>query len=112
MAELAWREAIVEVLKGQENPMHYTEIAQAILDRGIKTVVGATPAASVAATISISHSDEGDKSPFVRVSRGYYALRVSEATVSPEIAVDKPEIEDESGFVNAFGMYWQRDRVL
>ena len=111
MAELSWREAIIEVLKGQDDPMHYAEIAQAILDRELKTAVGATPAASAAATISISFSEEGDNSPFVRVSRGYYTLRSPGVTASPEVEAPA-EIEDGSGFINAFGMYWRRDRVL
>jgi hypothetical protein len=111
MSELSWRDAIIEVLPDNGDSMHYTEIAQAILDRGLKTSVGATPAASVAATISISRHEEGEKSPFVRVSSGYYALRVLKTLVPPE-AVDEPEIKDVSGFINAFGMYWRRDRVL
>lgn len=75
VAELGWREAIVEVLPKDGQPMHYTDIAEQILARGLKTKVGATPAASVASTLSLSlHSVE---SPFVYVSPGYYALKQS-----------------------------------
>ena len=110
MTELAWREAIMGVLPDNGDPVHYTEIAQAILDRGLKSTVGATPAASVAASISLSRQNEGSASPFVRVSRGYYALRTTGA-VAP-VAAAEQETTDETGFVNAFGMYWRRDKVL
>jgi hypothetical protein len=111
MADLSWRDAIIKVLQDRTEPMHYTEIAEAIAEQQLKTEFGATPAASVAATISISRQNEGEGSPFVRVSRGYYSLR------PPGVAIPEPvgpeiEEEDETGLVNAFGMYWARTYVL
>jgi hypothetical protein len=111
MKQLAWRDAIIKVLPKDGEPMHYTEIAEAIVAAGLKTEVGATPAASVAGAISLSGSNEGEASPFVRVSRGYYALRQKQADAAP-VAIPQAEDEDESGFVNAFGMFWRRDKVL
>ena len=109
MAELAWREAIIEVLPANGEPMHYTEIALAILDQGLKTTVGATPAASVSTALHLSLQKEANASPFVKVSRGFYALRVPK-TKAP--LVEEPEATEESGFINAFGMYWRREKVL
>jgi hypothetical protein len=110
VAQLAWREAIIEVLPKDGEPMHYTEIAEAIVAAGLRTEVGATPSASVASTISLSGQNERDRSPFVRVSRGYYALRQRE-DATPALT-PQPDTEDETGFVNAFGMFWRRDKVL
>jgi len=111
MADLGWREAIIAVLQKQGEAMHYTDIAQAITDAGIKKTVGATPAASVASIISLSLQNEGEKSPFVRVSRGYYALRIKKPVV-PAATPPAPEVQDRTGFINAFGMYWRREKVL
>ena len=46
MADLSWRNAIIKVLKENKKPLHYTYIAQRIIDRGYRKNVGATPAAS------------------------------------------------------------------
>lgn len=106
MAELGWKEAIIKVLTKAKEPMHYTDIAQAIAAEGLKTKVGATPAASIAATISFSFQNEGDSSPFIKVSRGYFALK--DKKQEPKL----DEEGEETGFLNAFGMYWKRDNVV
>ncbi len=63
MAELGWKDAIIKVLTEAKGAMHYTDIAQVIAAKGYKTKVGATPPASIAATISLSFLNEGEKSP-------------------------------------------------
>jgi len=110
MAELGWRAAIKKVLADAGEPMHYADIAQAITVAGLRKKIGATPAASVASNLSLSLQNEGDKSPFVKVSRGIFGLR-EWGGVSPQKTPTEAE-EDETGFVNAFGMYWRRDSVL
>jgi hypothetical protein len=87
--------------------MHYTEIAEAIAEQGLRSDLGATPATSVSATIAAHLEKE-----VVRVTRGYYALapssrgavRTSEQPLNAE--------SDETGLINAFGMYWARSLVL
>ena len=74
MAELNWREAIVQVLRLKAEPMHYVDIAAEVADQKLKTVVGATPPDTVNATITASMKAEGAESPFRRVSRGVYGL--------------------------------------
>lgn len=110
MSDMAWREAIIEVLRSAASPMHYTEISDAIAEQELRTFFGATPAASVNATISVSLQREGDNSPFVRVGKGYYGLRETETTTTPP--PERTTDEDETGLINAFGMFWRRDRVL
>jgi HB1, ASXL, restriction endonuclease HTH domain len=112
-SNLGWREAIIEVFKSERKPLHYTDIAELIAERGLKTDFGATPANSVAAIISMSIQKDGNKSPFVKIGGGLYALR--EKPGKTDGIINKlPEVEepDETGLINAFGMYWARDRVL
>lgn len=112
MPNLSWRDAIVSVLEVSGQALHYTEIAEAIAEQGLRTDVGATPARSVNATISISLQNEGTGSPFVRVDRGRYWLRSQaqeEPTHEPEAVAEKNE---DTGLINAFGMYWSRGYVL
>jgi hypothetical protein len=113
VAELGWKEAIVKVLAKSGEPMHYTDVFQAIADQGIKSKFGATPTATVSATLTMSLKNDGEKSPFLRVSRGVYTLKPGEAVPggkAPAPAVE--EGKDQTGFINAFGMYWQREYVL
>ncbi len=111
MPELGWREAITRVLQGRSEPMHYAAIAEAIAEQGLRTEFGATPAASVNSIISVAIQNEGDSSPFLRVGRGLYALRDSSVCQAepPETTTEEP---DETGLINAFGMYWVRSSVL
>lgn len=113
MPDLAWKDAIVQVLRNTSDPMHYTEIAEAIAEQKLRSDFGATPAASVAATITISMQNEGTASPFIRISRGYYSLKDSEETTAVGFAEEseQEEAEEETSLINAFGMYWRRDYV-
>jgi hypothetical protein len=49
--ELTWRQAIEQVLKASDEPLRAEEIAKAIASQGLKTIVGATPAATVGAAL-------------------------------------------------------------
>ncbi len=114
--DMGWRDAIAEVLKTSDTPLHYSDIAQAIIDRGYRQNVGATPAATVAAILSMSLKQDGESSPFVRVARAMYALRGgSPSTAAGSETDDEPDEATEDaaqmGLINAFGMFWQRNDV-
>jgi hypothetical protein len=114
MPELGWYEAIVEVLRGSAEPLHYVEIAEAITRRKLRERVGATPAQTVAATLSVSLREEAGTSPFLKVGRGLYTLRSKVAAQPPQPIPTTPlpeEGDDEAGLINAFGMYWRREWV-
>lgn len=120
-AQLGWREAAIEVLGNKPDGLLYTDIANEIISRGLRTSLGATPAASVNAAITDSISKDA-KSPFERTARGVYRLR-SEAAISSSISVPQtpagtsPETEElerkkeTTGLINAFGMYWSRENI-
>jgi hypothetical protein len=121
MQDLGWREAIVKVLTDAAGPLHYTDITDRIVEQQLRTEFGATPARTVNATIATSLSGDGDTSPFVRVGRGVYGLRLAfvlgsgSSSVPISYGIDAAEEEtepDEMGLINAFGMYWKRDAVL
>lgn len=110
---LGWREAISEVLKKSASPMHYTDIADEIAKQELREDLGATPANSVSATITMSLQKEEGNSPFVRVARGIYGLRQVTGSLAPA-AVDESEdtTSPETGVINAFGMFWDRSKVF
>lgn len=113
MAEMPWREAMIQALRDNDTPMHYAEIAQAIIDNGYRVNVGATPANTVAANLSASINKES-RSPFVKVDRGVFALRPTKSVPAKKRVAESDEAEEaarEMGLINAFGMFWSRDRV-
>jgi hypothetical protein len=117
MADLPWLDAIKKALEGESEPVHYTDIAQKIVDQKLRANVGATPANTVGALLSTSLKNEGATSPFEKAERGYYRLRKAATTGTASVACDALIIEDESntteaGLVHAFGMYWRRDAVV
>lgn len=118
--EKSWKEAIIRVLRESGSPLHYTEISDQALSRGYYKTDGATPAATVNAQIASSIKHDGDKSPFIRVGKGTFALKnlvpvppasssrsVEKLAVISETNVDSPE-----SIIRSFGMYWQRDLVV
>lgn len=114
--EKSWKDAIIEVLRQAGEAMHYADIADQIVERGLRSelTATATPANSVAATIAMSFRNEGASSPFVRAARGFYTIR----ELQQESSSNQPEEPAESnasettGVVNAFGMFWERGKVL
>lgn len=110
MADMSWRDAIIKVLGASPDAMHYSVIAKAISDEGLRKEVGATPAASVNATISVSLKDDGEQSPFIRVEPGRYWLRELALKRPPQPAV--AATADSAGLINALGMYWARSSVF
>lgn len=113
MADMPWRSAMVKVLKEAGAPMHYAEIAQAIIDKEYRTNVGATPAATVSANLSESIRKDA-KSPFVKVDVGVYSLQDAEGPPSRQRLEESDEAAEaarEMGLINAFGMFWSRARV-
>jgi HB1, ASXL, restriction endonuclease HTH domain len=107
MPELTWADAVLQVLRESSDPMHYTEIADAIAERGLRTNLGATPANSVVSTITTSLHDE-----VIRVSRGHYAIRPPTSASLPAVSSAPEEQSDDTGLINAFGMYWSRANVV
>ncbi|WP_182277984.1 HTH domain-containing protein [Granulicella sp. 5B5] len=118
--QMSWREAAIEVLKDKPEGMLYTEITQQIIDRGLRTKLGATPDSSLNTTLSESIRWDGANTPFERIGPGRYRLRSTSAgalpsAVPPALAsLEAEEIEEKketTGLINAFGMFWSREKV-
>jgi len=126
---MSWREAIERVLSEEARPLHYSEISEFILSKGYYKTDGATPDATVNAQITSSIKHEGEKSPFLKVSRGTFTLRGKEVqslvlprpvvalpTATPKILKEAQsatvEEEPDESVIRCLGMYWQRDLVV
>ncbi len=116
---LTWQEAAKRILEKEARPLHFTEIADLILERGLKTTVGATPAATVGAQL-YTLAKKPD-SPVEQVGKGVFRLRPqaggpagSDRKSMPDdssAGADEPLLGD-GGLLRAFGMFWQRDQVI
>jgi hypothetical protein len=113
-----WQEVIIQVLGESSEPLHYKEITEQIISRGLRTIQGATPDATVAAQIFGSIKHKGEQSPYLQVGKGLFTLRVMPAkptTATKKAQSSKPITESDensSRVIQAFGIFWQRDLVL
>jgi hypothetical protein len=116
--ELTWQKAIKKVLGSATTPLHYKDITDKIITNRLRSSLGATPAATVNAQISASIKRDGTKSPYIRVSKGTFALSIT-GTTQPIFSKDKltptveesEESEDQYEIVTSFGMFWRRDAI-
>ena len=116
--EMTWKKAINKVLAESSEPLHYKEITETIISDGLRTSLGATPAATVNAQISASIKGLGDSSPYVRVAKGTFTLAKK---LSPKKPTKEPgpyssgdgseDEEEQYELVSSFGMFWRRDAI-
>jgi hypothetical protein len=89
----------------------YTEIPERIASMHLRPL-GPNPAGSVAAILATSLSRK--TSPFLRLGRGAYTLKVT-AKKTPQVAAGTVKSADqvaETGALRALGMFWQRQLVF
>lgn len=114
---LTWKEAIMRVLSDAGEAMPYSEIAEQIVDRNLRTSVGATPANSVYAIISKAMLDAD--SAFYKAGPGTFGLRVQQepeaqwSSAEEEYPNDAEDIAEETHgtIIRALGMFWLRNDV-
>lgn len=133
--EKSWKDAIKRVLREAQEPLHYSDISAQILAAGYYATEGATPAATVNAQLASSIKHDGERSPFLRVGKGLFALKDDTATIgskssksSKPLPATAPSNQDDitsditsdiasdkasdEAIMRSFGMYWQRELVL
>jgi hypothetical protein len=111
-ANMPWEDAIKLVLSEVDGGLHYADVAERIASKGLRQALGATPASTVSSYLTSSLRELGDESPYLRVGRGVYALKVAaEKKAQEEISTAKDAVQEEAGAVRAFGMFWKRDSV-
>ena len=112
MADLTWLKAIDRVLRAAApEALHTNEIASRILEGGLRKKAGATPGATVAATLGEEIKKKGSQSPYEKAGPGQY--RLTSPIGAPRSTRDDAPLEpDESrDIVTAFGVYWERNAV-
>lgn len=110
MAEMTWSDAVLQILGEATEPMACSDIAEAILGRGLKTTVGKTPSDTVAGIISRMRS--GATHNIVKTRPGFFQLSVQVDTPP----VDEPDELDVTDAVDnlavaAYGLHWEREKV-
>jgi len=114
--ELTWKKAIDKVLAASAQPLHYKEITEKIISDGLRTNLGATPAATVNAQISASIKKFGNDSPYVRVAKGTFALakKAAPGSLTKSAGTEETEVgeeEEQYAIVSSFGMFWRREAI-
>lgn len=119
--ELTWRKAIEKVLSEAPGALHYRDIADKIIEDGLRTSLGATPTDTVSCQITTAIKTEGDNSPFIKLGKGLYIWNRTgqpkcAATIGKETAVvevNEPEEDNEPQYeiVSSFGMFWRREAI-
>lgn len=115
--DLTWRKAIDKVLGTSPWPLHYNEITERIIAKGLRQKLGATPAATVNAQISASIKHDGNDSPYIRVSKGVFSMKdagfsgsIVSRKLTPEIS-ESDETEEQYEIVTSFGMFWRKESI-
>ena len=103
-------DAAAAVLQTAGAPMHYTDIAAAVGEHDDSIVFGAKPGNEVYTAIYNDIASQGGASRFVKAGRGEFFL--SGIELAEAGAIDAPGAPSHAaGFIQAFGMYWQRALV-
>lgn len=119
MAELKWKEAIIQVFEDEKKALHYTDIAELIAERGYRKSLGATPQDTVSANMTTDINTNKEKSIFAKVDKGTYILRkfleersqlLTEET-EKQIGTTQKTSKERLKIINAFGIYWNRNLV-
>ena len=104
---MTWREAIEKVLRDANGPLDYHEIAERILDKGLKSTTGRTPANTVHRELSNIIREQGtvDGEVILKTPKGYARASVARAVTIEEEEADTPT------FIDAYGLNWERHSV-
>jgi len=113
--QLTWRQSIEKVLREAATAMHYKDITDRIIEKGLRTELGATPASTVASTLLGTIKNEGAKCPWKKIGKGLYVWQASKSS-SPEpqaaTSFEEEEVEEEQyAIVSSFGMFWSREAI-
>ena len=115
--DLTWPDAITRVLEESDQPLHYQRITELIGVRGLRALSGATPSATVRASLLslIDPKNTSYDKRIRRVARGTYEFASADQDELQDVQA-KQDIEEEreSGDpigVPAFGLYWKKDKV-
>lgn len=106
---LSWKDAVLKVLRDAGEPLHYTAIAEQIIEQGLLKTKTATPHASVNGNLQRLIRERGkDRVVAIEGQRGWYAM----ADVAQKFMTEEGAADDSGMMkVAAFGLFWRRDLV-
>lgn len=107
-----WDKSIKIVLSEAREPMRYQDIAATIGEKGLRSL-GANAPYTVNAYITSSIRNDGDKSPYIRIRPGEFAMKDGDRKKFLG-KVTVPEEHDEEvadAIVNTYGLHWDRDKI-
>ncbi len=89
-------EAVAEVLSQAGGPLHYREIAERVLSRGLWASQGETPWATVNARLAVDLTKHGSTSRFVRTAPGVFSLNPLAPPQGSEAdaAAKRPQVQE------------------
>ena len=113
--QLTWRKAIETVLSETPGAIHYTDLSDKIIEKKLRTSLGATPTATVSAHLSLGIKKDGDDCPWQQLGKGLYIWKKN-AISNIDTAPKNTNIEDDSeegqyDIISSFGMFWSRSSV-
>ncbi len=103
-----YRNSAIQVLKQAKKPLHYKEITEIALEKGLLETDGKTPEASMNAQIIMDIKNKGKASDFIKTDTATFAFNPNKKTLTDTKAIEKDEIEEEkivveSGFTGKAG---------
>ena len=105
-------DAVAEILAEADGPLHYSEITERMLAKGLWNSEGKTPEATVNARLAVDIRDQGAASRFVRVSRGRFALNPERNQDRDRSAIPSVHAIDGEGQGNVTSFSDAAERVL
>ena len=80
-----YKDIAIQILKEVGKPLHYREITQRAIEKGLLKTTGKTPWATMNAQLSMDIVKNRDNSVFIRTDPGYFALRSIKIKTSERI---------------------------
>lgn len=74
MQDGSFKDAAIKILRESKIPMHYKDIADQALRRGLVSTTGKTPADSMGSRIATDLKNNGKQSPFIKTSPGHFCI--------------------------------------
>lgn len=113
--QLTWRNAIERILSEAGCALHYKDLTDRIIEAGLRTDLGATPAATVSAHLTTALKKEGAACPWQKIGRGLFVWKANAGITgktAPPILQEEDETEERQyAVVSSFGMFWRREAI-
>lgn len=105
-------DAAYAILREAAKPLHYREITERIVARGMWVTRGKTPSATVNARLAVDIKQHGDSSRFRRVGPGVFAASEPVPDTSPDVTEATVEAEEMGPAFGSMSFLDAAERVL